>query len=181
MRGRSRGTIRGVRLFGFSFLGISAYAIQSSTVGDWSETSTCKDIRTAKLDRSLTDFRSTFVFEKIFKQKLFGLKFNLFPCCLIWPKVLTKIVRDRHKKKKNNVFLLEARAWLGCFESQFSTYVTRLEQVFRFLGRWNKIVCSLSRDLVGWKLTYGLQLLLGRSTSLCQFSSGCHSRPCVWD
>ena len=72
-------------------------------------------------------------------------------------------------------------AWLGCFESQFSPYVTRLEQVFRFLGRWNKIVCSLSRDLVGWKLTYGLQLLLGRSTSLCQFSSGCHSRPCVWD
>ena len=72
-------------------------------------------------------------------------------------------------------------AWLGCFESQFSTHVTRLEQVFRFLGRWNKIVCSLSRDLVGWKLTYGLQLLLGRSTSLCQFSSGCHSRPCVWD
>ena len=26
--------------------------------------------------------------------------------------------------------------------------------------------CSLSRDLVGWKLTYGLQLLLGRSTSV---------------
>ena len=41
-------------------------------------------LQTAKLDRSLTDFQSTFVFEKIFKKKLFGLKFNLFPCCLIW-------------------------------------------------------------------------------------------------
>ena len=71
-------------------------------------------------------------------------------------------------------------AWLGCFE-RFSTYMTRLEQVFRFLGRWHKIVSIPFRDLLGWKLTYGLQLLLRRSTSLCQFSSECRSRPCVWD
>ena len=41
-------------------------------------------LQTARLDRSLTDFQSTFVFKKIFKKKLFGLKFNLFPRGLIW-------------------------------------------------------------------------------------------------
>ena len=69
-------------------------------------------LQTAKLDRSLTDFQSTFVFEMIFKKKLFGLKFNLISCCLIWKKFWQKLYETGIKK--NNVFVLEACAFRWC-------------------------------------------------------------------